>query len=248
MSYTKNTWKTDDIITADKLNNMEDGILGQYSKPATFTDFNTVASGMTTYQGFWYIKGTGVENGPNGTATWSTVEIISGSGTTTGLIRVTPFSSSTVYVTSVSNGIIIGWVELSNTNNVLQLTGDQTVSGNKSFTGNVSIAGSVMNYATIPIISITGYVSGSLYVSKQSGMVSITSNNLVVTRGATFTLPAGYLPRNKLQAPVTGRNDSLVTAAGYLTVEAGGLVTFNSIGFASGNATVIVNVNYIAKV
>ncbi|AOT27910.1 baseplate protein [Leuconostoc phage Ln-7] len=248
MSYIKNTWKTDDIITADKLNNMEDGILGQYSKPATFTDFNTVASGMTTYQGFWHVGGTGIANGPNGTTTRSIVEVISANDTGTGLIRVTPFSSSTVYVTSVDNGTISGWVELSNTNNVLQLTGDQTVSGNKSFTGNVSISGSVMNYATIPSISITGYVSGSLYVSKQSGMVSITSNDLVVTKGAKFTLPAGYLPRNKLQAPVTGRNYSLVTAAGYLTVDANGLVTFNSIGFASGNATVIVNANYIAKV
>lgn len=248
MSYTKNIWKTDDIITADKLNNMEDGILGQYSKPATFTDFNTVASGMTTYQGVWHVGGTGVANGPNGTTTWSIVEVISANDTGTGLVRVTPFSSSIVYVSSVTFGYIVGWVKISNDTDFVKLTGDQTISGNKSFTGNVSIAGSVMNYATIPSISITGYVSGSLYVSKQSGMVSITSNDFVVTRGARFTLPAGYLPRNKLQAPVTGRNDSLVTAAGYLTVEAGGLVTFDSIGFASGNATVIVNANYIAKV
>jgi len=248
MAYTNNTWKTDDIITADKLNNIEDGILGQYGKLATFTDFQTVAARMDIYQGSWYVAGTGVANGPMGTTTWSTVEIIRGNTNATGLIRVTSFVSSTVYVSSINAGHIVGWAQLATGSSFVSLTGDQTVTGNKSFSGNVSIAGSVMNYATIPSVSITGYVSGSLKVSKQSGMVSITAMDLVLTKGATVTLPAGYYPRTQLQAPITGQNTTGTTAGGYMTIGVDGSVTFNSMGFASGNATAYVNVHYIAQV
>jgi len=247
MAYTKNTWATDDIITAPKLNNIESGLeFATNGLANTFTDFNTVANAMTTFVGNWKVTSNVVKNGPTGDTSYSHVSVspVAGNG---GYITVVPLSGIGMYVGTVSSGVIT-WFKLAKDTEAVKLTGDQTVAGNKSFTGNVSIAGAVMNYTTIPSVSITGYVSGSLKVSKQSGMVSITSMDLVLTKGATVTLPAGYYPRTQLQAPITGQNTTGTTAGGYMTIGVDGSVTFNSMGFASGNATAYVNVHYIAQV
>lgn len=247
MAYTKNTWVTDDIITAPKLNNIESGLeFATNGLANTFTDFNTVASAMTTFVGNWKVTSNVVKNGPNGDTSYSHVSVspVAGNG---GYITVVPLSGIGMYIGTVSGGVIT-WSRLTKDTEAVKLTGDQTVAGNKSFTGNVSIAGSVMNYSTIPSISITGYVSGSLRVSKQSGMVSINSMDLVLAKGATFTLPAGYYPRAQLQAPITGQNSAGTTAGGYMTIGVDGSVKFDSMGFASGNATAYVNVHYFAQV
>ena len=50
MSYTKTTWVTGDIITADKLNNMENGINGSYPLLVTYTsDGDTTTTLSCTY-------------------------------------------------------------------------------------------------------------------------------------------------------------------------------------------------------
>ena len=50
MSYTKTTWVTGDIITADKLNNMENGIYGSYPLLVTYTsDGDTSTTLSCTY-------------------------------------------------------------------------------------------------------------------------------------------------------------------------------------------------------
>lgn len=249
MVYTKNTWNTGDIITADKLNNMENGIEHQNTKQATFTDFADVASHMDKYAGNWHItEGIPITNGPKSKMDWSIVSVTMGNGSQTGIIITSNYKENIIYYTSVNRGSIQGWNKLAKDSEVVHKTGDEIISGNKSFTGNVSIAGSVMNYATIPSVSITGYVSGSLKVSKQSGIVSITSMDLVLSKGATLTLPAGYYPRSQLQAPITGQNSTGTTAGGYMTIGVDGSVTFNSMGFASGSATAYVNVHYISQV
>lgn len=256
MVYTKNTWRTDDIITADKLNNMENGILDQHnSKELTIDNISVVTSDMLKYAGSWGVNTSVIKGIPN--IAFAVMEVVPyPNNKTSGVIKLSStydfvdgvkvgFQS---YIGYVISSTISSWVKLPDDSNVVHKTGDETVVGNKSFTGNVSIAGSVMNYATIPSVSITGYVSGSLKVSKQSGMVSITSMDLVLTKGAKVTLPAGYYPRAQLQAPITGQNGAGTTAGGYMTVDVDGSVTFNSMGFASGNATAYVNVHYIAQV
>lgn len=245
MGYTKNTWITDDIITADRLNAMETGISNFYN-PINLDvgyDFDNLKTAG-------YYMGSGIfPNSPIPTATYAYhVEVYT---SRQGFItqKVTRYSGELtfVYVRSFITSWQ-SWQQLATISSVVSLTGDQTVAGNKSFTGNVSIAGSVMNYTTIPNVSISGYVSGSLKVSKQSGMVSITSMDLVLTKGATVTLPAGYYPRTQLQAPITGQNSTGTTAGGYMTIGVDGSITFNSIGFDSGDATAYVNVHYIAQV
>lgn len=250
MVYTKNTWRTNDIITADKLNNMENGIDFQNTKEVTFTDFATAASDMAKYAGSWFSDGKNILNSPIAGVLYGVIEVSPAYGSRTGTIRYSdiPEWRNGFYQTAVDNGKVVGWHKIADDSNVVHKIGDETLSGNKSFTGNVSIAGSVMNYATIPSLSITGYVSGSLKVSKQSGIVSITSMDLVLTKGATLTMPGGYYPRSQLQAPITGQNSTGTTAGGYMTIGIDGSVTFNSMGFASGNATAYVNVHYIAQV
>lgn len=50
MSYTKTTWVTGDIITADKLNNMENGIYGSYPLLVEYTsDGDTSTTLSCTY-------------------------------------------------------------------------------------------------------------------------------------------------------------------------------------------------------
>ena len=49
MSYTKTTWVTGDIITADKLNNMENGIYGAYPLLVTFTSDGDTTTLSCTY-------------------------------------------------------------------------------------------------------------------------------------------------------------------------------------------------------
>ncbi|ADD71761.1 baseplate protein [Leuconostoc phage 1-A4] len=194
MAYTKNTWLTDDIITADKLNNIENGILGQYSTPATFTDFNTVAGGMNKYQGFWYVQGTGVINGPTGTTTWSTVEVIRGNSNATGLIRVIPFNSSTVYVSSVNGGNIVGWARLAENESVVHKTGDETVSGNKTFSGTTNTTG----YLKQKRWSTTASIGGNTFILNRIGDVIFASGQVTtVLTGETTasgTLPTGFRP------------------------------------------------------
>ena len=249
MVYIKNTWNTGDLITADKLNNMENGIDNQNPKAATFNDISIVTADMFTYAGKWGFNTSTVKGVPY--IGYAIMEVIPYPGNkTSGIIRLTSTSGwgKTNYIGMVKDHSQLIWLNLADDGEVVHKTGDETVSGNKSFTGNVSIAGSVMNYATIPNLSITGYVSGSLKVSKQSGMVSITSMDLVLTKGATLTVPAGYYPRSQLQAPITGQNSTGTTAGGYMTIGVDGSVTFNSMGFASGNATAYVNVHYIAQV
>lgn len=308
MAYNKNTWATDDIITADKLNNLESGL------EAVDTDLSQISVGGRNYfitntatKGF-LIDNDVVVNAVNHDMTSDFISVSpndtwiatgrynSNASSSTEMIIVFQYydvnkavigarsrNSSGKYVTrysvtkTIPSGVAYmrvssGWVDdgygsfkiekgnivtdwtpapedvPSNDLQLVHKTGTETVSGNKSFTGNVSIAGSVMNYALVPSIAISGYVSGSLKVSKQSGMVSITSMDLVLTKGATVTLPAGYYPRSQIQAPITGQNTNGVTSGGYMTVGVDGSVTFNSMGFASGNATAYVNVHYIAQV
>lgn len=247
MSYVKNTWKTGDLITSDKLNNLESGTM--FTNDITFTDFATVAANLNNFVGRYYNPSVSVIANSPSSDQYQVIDVLQGSPTgRNGKIIVYCIKTNDVFVGNVDSGSIQSWTKLAKYGETLNLTGDQTVTGNKSFTGNVSIAGSVMNYATIPSVSITGYVSGLLKVSKQSGMVSITSMDLVLTKGAKVTLPAGYYPRTQLQAPITGQNTAGTTAGGYMTIGVDGSVTFNSMGFASGNATAYVNVHYIAQV
>ena len=47
MAYTKTTWSTGDVITADKLNHIEDGIAGGYDIVFTITEDGMTADGAS---------------------------------------------------------------------------------------------------------------------------------------------------------------------------------------------------------
>lgn len=62
MPYNKNIWKPDDLITSEKLNNMEDGIsnISNYNKdnpirPTHWTTRYAPGQGSTVINGYWYV-------------------------------------------------------------------------------------------------------------------------------------------------------------------------------------------------
>lgn len=248
MAINLQDWKDDDVMTASRLNALNDGIMQQNTRVATFTDLAQIATGMGAYSGTYYVPNTTIANSPM--SGWYTVTIIP---STADANAGTIILFSTAYyqdpiIINYGSGALGTQKTIATADTVLKLTGNQTATGNKSFSGNVSIGGTPMNYSTISSVTITGYVSGALQVRKQSGMVSFTSTDLVLTKGATFTLPAGYYPQTQIQAPITGLNSAGTTAGGYMTIGVNGAVTFNSLGFASGNATAYINVNYVAQI
>lgn len=262
MAYTKHTWVTDELITADKMNNLESGALDLSVPIGGVTGTDPLPNGVNSILGLvnYYVNiyksnfekvivvvNSSLTDSPSNYNASVKIDITVRDVGRSYVLVSDPIGG--VYSGSYANGKLeSAWVMLAKDSTVLHKTGDESASGNKSFTGNVSIGGSVMNYATIPSISINGYISGSLRISKQSGMVSINSMDLVLAKGATFTLPSGYYPRAQLQAPITGQNSAGTTAGGYMTIGVDGSVVFNSMGFASGNATAYVNVHYIAQV
>lgn len=103
---------------------------------AKFTDFADVAKNMTTYNGSWFVRGSGIKNGYGGNVvTYVTVMVISGNSTGTGFISYSEFGTNRVFVTVVDGGNIKGFYLIANENNVLHKYGNETAVGDKTFTG-----------------------------------------------------------------------------------------------------------------
>ena len=103
-------------------------------------DFSIIANDTVKYQGIWYTYGTAIANGPSANWTWSTVEVLSGSGKDSGIIRTAGFRVNQEYITTVNGGKIVGWKNVGDDANVVHKTGNETAAGDKTFTGNTTLA------------------------------------------------------------------------------------------------------------
>lgn len=196
MAYTKNTWATDDIITADKLNNMEMGIFNsQTTITAPFSDLNAVAANMIVNSGYYQIQGaSNILNGPNGTIKSNgIIEVRSAGWTNAGFIDYLDLGSSSVYKGVVSGGTI-SWVKYAKDGEVVKLTGDQTVSGNKTFSGTTNTTG----YLKQKRWSTTASIGGNTFILNRIGDVVFASGQVTtVLTGETTasgTLTTGFRP------------------------------------------------------
>lgn len=144
MVYTKNTWKTDDIITADKLNNLESGLDNTNPRQATFTDFADVAKDMNKYAGNWYVTGsTKIANDPvssTGGLNWYQVIVTPSFPGNNGNIQIEVVNGNT-FNTGVSSGALSGWNLIPKDSAVVHNTGTETVAGNKTFSGSTNFTG-----------------------------------------------------------------------------------------------------------
>lgn len=130
MVYVKHTWQDSEVITAEKLNNLEDGsysladnlnftgsisssqpiTAGLKSRPATFTDFAEVATAMQTYAGFWTNSNNVIANSPNNNDVWTVINVQPAVGQANGFIWVYKYQNiSEAWYTSVTGGKIVGW-------------------------------------------------------------------------------------------------------------------------------------------
>jgi len=130
MVYKKHNWVDGEIITADSLNNLEDGSYslsddfaftgnlssqlpissGLASRAAKFTDFADVAMAMKTYAGFWTNSSNVIANSPNGNDVWTVINVQPAVGQANGFIWVYKYQNiSEAWYTSVTGGKIVGW-------------------------------------------------------------------------------------------------------------------------------------------
>lgn len=194
MAYNKNTWATDDIITADKLNNLETGIANSVDgvSISNGTDFNALKSNGRYF-------GSGIfPNSPAPTTSWQWLIDVSKSVTFVSqrAIQLTA-STPNVFFRNLVGGTWQAWQKQASYSDVVKLTGDQTVTGNKSFTGQTTIAGKGMTdsgWLNIPLNSGATAVYakyrilfGVVYVHVQQ-----ISGKAVFT--PYFTLPDGIRP------------------------------------------------------
>lgn len=175
-------------------------ILGSIAtRVATFTDFNTVAAAMETYQGEWAIASTAVANGPAGNLTDAYVKIAKGTGVDNGVIEVTKFHDELSYTGYVSAGAIT-WVQVADTIHSVQTTGDQTVGGNKTFTEEIQTPGFVLG--------------GNTHIT--SGVIDVKASDIVVNGDAVGeVIPTKVLNQKVLNATTINFNTQL-TSGEYL--------------------------------
>lgn len=107
--------------------------------PDEVLDFAIIANDTVKYQGIWYTYGTAMANGPSANWTWSTLEVLSGSGKDSGIIRTAGFRVNQEYITTVNGGKIVGWKNVGDDANAVHKTGNETVVGDKTFTGNTTL-------------------------------------------------------------------------------------------------------------
>jgi len=110
------------------------------TRAATFTDFQTIANDMFTYDGNWFVNSTPIANSPKTGLAFYTIEVIPGINNANGMIEVRTYSGSPAkYISSVSLNSITGWVEIPNNSSVVHTTGNETISGDKTFSGKTSL-------------------------------------------------------------------------------------------------------------
>lgn len=186
MGYTKNTWKTDDIITAYRLNAMETGIDGIYN-PINIKagyDFNNL-------QTAGYYMGSGIfPNSPTPTVSYSYyIDVYTNhQGFITQKVTQYAGGATNVYVRSFVTSWQ-PWQQLTTDLSFVSLTGDQTVSGNKTFTGTTNTTG----YLKQKRWSTTASIGGNTFILNRIGDVVFTSST-VTTKLDGGTIPSGTLP------------------------------------------------------
>lgn len=206
MGYTKNTWNTDDIITADKLNAMETGIGGLYNPINLDTgyDFDNLKTAG-------YYMGSGLfPNSPAPTIPYVYhIEVYtSRHGYVTQKVTQYTGVATNVYVRS----FIVNWQswqQLATGSSFVSLTGDQTVSGNKTFSGTTNTTG----YLKQKRWSTTVSIGGNTFILNRIGdIVFVSATVTTILNGGTTasgTLPTGFRPYANF---VVNTNRGLVSA------------------------------------
>lgn len=197
MAYTKNTWATDDIITADKLNNLENGVNQTYYPVSVTTkDVNSLTTpGM-------YGVNSDFANIPARLPNGGVLEMVQYDATV-GYQKLIARDSNalsskmTTWVRLKYGSTFGAWEALAKDAEAVKLTGDQTVAGNKSFTGKTTIANKGMTDTGWLDITLESKVTavyakyrilfGVVYIHVQQ-----ISGKAVLT--PYFTLPEGIRP------------------------------------------------------
>lgn len=107
------------------------------TRPATFTDFNTVAKDVLSYTGNWQVTpSAGITNGPYGNVTRSALVVIQTSGwPDSGSILFYDLTGpKDIYVGIVAAGVLV-WTKAAKDSNVVHNAGNETVAGDKTFMG-----------------------------------------------------------------------------------------------------------------
>ena len=191
MSYTKNTWKKNDIITAGRLNAMETGIDGFYNPIELDTgyDFNNLKTAG-------YYMGSGIFPNspmPKVSSNYHIEVYASRQGFITQRVTQYTGDETTVYFRSFVNNWQ-PWQQLTTSSSFVSLTGDQTISGNKTFSGTTNTTGYLKQKRWSTSVSI----GGNTFILNRIGDVVFVSGQVTTTLNAgttpSGTLPTGFRP------------------------------------------------------
>lgn len=196
MAYTKNTWATDDIITADKLNNLENGINQTYY-PVSSLLITKDTNALTT-PGKYGVDSNFANiptNLPNG-GVLEMVQYDATVGYQTLMARDSnaPGSRMTTWVRLKFGSTFGAWEALAKDAEAVKLTGDQIISGNKTFSGTTNTTG----YLKQKRWSTTVSIGGNTIILNRIGDVVFASGTVTTTlnggTSASGTLPTGFRP------------------------------------------------------
>lgn len=193
MAYTKNTWATDDIITADKLNNIEDGVsnslpLTQVPNGTNFDDLKSTGTYVTATGQFPNSPAPSINN------TYRIDVFLTNTFDIGQRVELLVSTTINTFVRVRRSGIWSAWQLIAKDADVVKLVGDQTVSGNKTFLGTTTTTG----YLKQKRWSTTASIGGNTFILNRIGDVVFASGQVTtVLTGETTasgTLTTGFRP------------------------------------------------------
>lgn len=194
------------------------------TRPATFTDFNTVAKDVLSYTGNWQITSSaGVTNGPYGNVTRGALVVIQTSGwPDSGSILFYDLNGpQDIYAGIVAGGVLV-WTKVAKDSNVVHKTDTETIPGDKTFTGKVMIGGG--NYQTT-VSATTNYFGSTISFIRIGNQVTFTSSISSFTSDVAIGLASGVIPvgfRPALQQNVNANGQA--KGGAFFSFDGGGAI------------------------
>lgn len=149
------------------------GAISARKLPDDARDFVVIASDTIKYQGIWYTDANTIANGPANNWSWCTIEVLSGFGNGSGIIRTAAFGPNQEYITTVNSGKMVGWNAVASVAKSVQKSGDTMTGGLKGGQINLPASGDLNNLTDTGKYYQTTSVNTANWVNRPSNAPSL---------------------------------------------------------------------------